>query len=196
MKTYCEKCGTFRQCDAAHSRIERLEIRGVPLAVEQSFSLCPVCGEELYPTDLVDRNVMAAHNAYRRAVGSITGEEIQAILTLYDIGAQPLSRLLGWGENTIERQMKHTVPDKAHADALRALNDPRNMKALLEKNGAVLSDVARRKAMAAVTEELRKRQRLRRNMVNAYGSRKRSEGVCQMEYNKALPWRYAKGRSA
>ena len=54
----------------------------------------------------------------------MTPGEIRALLEKYDIGAQPLSNLLGWGANTIDRQIRHTIPDREHTRRLRELNDP------------------------------------------------------------------------
>ena len=50
-----------------------------------------------------------AHDAYRKSIDAMTPGEIRALLEKYDIGAQPLSNLLGWGANTIDRQIRHTI---------------------------------------------------------------------------------------
>ena len=150
MKAWCEQCGRYVDYTQEMSHTEELEIKGTKFNVRQIYGICPVCGEEVLSNALADSNVQKAHNAYRRALGSITTEEIKAILDKYSIGAHPLSLLLGWGANTIERQMKHTIPDREHAAKLRALNDPSNMLVLLENGKNRISSVAYERAMRAV----------------------------------------------
>ncbi len=128
---------------------ESVEFGDVTVNVLQKHAYCPSCGAELYPDDLMDENTEAAHEAYRVAKGSITVNDIKALLNKYHIGANPLSKLMGWGENTIERQMKHTVPTKECADQLKRLFDPAVMLELLSKRGDCLTPVAKNKAFAA-----------------------------------------------
>ena len=154
MKAWCEQCGKYVDYVQEVEHTEALEIKGTRFNVSQTYGICPVCGEEVLSNALEDLNVHRAHNAYRRAIDSITSEEIKALLDKYNIGAQPLSLLLGWGANTIERQMKHTIPSKEHARRLRELQDPRNMLELLEKNAERISTTAYKKAYHAVLEYL------------------------------------------
>lgn len=151
MKCFCEHCDRFVNTsgDEAMRRMHTAEIKGREVTAEEKYLICPICGESVYTNELVNYNIHMMHNAYRLSVGSITAEEIRDILDAYDIGAEPLSRLLGWGPNTIERQMKHTIPDKEHARRLRELNDPRKMLELLDQNGGSISKVAYKKAREA-----------------------------------------------
>ena len=150
MKAWCEQCGKYVEYNKEVSHTEEIEIKGVKFNVQQTYGICPVCGEEVLSNALADSNVQRAHNAYRRSLGSITTEEIKAILDKYSIGAQPLSLLLGWGANTIERQMKHTIPDREHAARLRLLNNPHEMLSLLESGKGRISPVAYEKALRTV----------------------------------------------
>lgn len=149
MKAWCEQCGRYVDYSQEATHTEEIEIKGVKFNVQQSYGICPVCGEEVLSNELSDINTHKAHSAYRRALGSITAEEIKAILNKYDIGAQPLSLLLGWGANTIERQMKHTIPDREHAARLHSLMDPRKMFELLQSGRERISSVAYEKALHA-----------------------------------------------
>lgn len=155
MKAWCDQCEKYIDCTEEYSRTENLEMKGMRFNAVQSFGKCPVCGEEVLTESMADANIRRAHNAYRRALGSVTPEEIRHILDKYDIGAQPLSLLLGWGANTVERQMKHTIPDREHANRLKALNDPRKMYQLLAEGKDRISSAAYNKAMDAVAACLR-----------------------------------------
>ena len=154
MRAWCEHCNKFIDCSDEYSRKDHLELNGICFSAIQSFGKCPVCGEEVQTNSMVDANIRRAHNAYRRALDSITPEEIKHILDKYDIGAQPLSLLLGWGANTIERQMKHTIPDREHANRLKSLNDPNEMLRLLNKGKDRIPAIAYKKAMNAVSNIL------------------------------------------
>lgn len=154
MKAFCDHCQRIVQCDSIYSRNEAVTVRHHPLTVEQQYAICPYCGDEVYPNAVIDFNVQHAHDAYRTAVGSITTTEIRRILEKYNIGAQPMSKLLGWGDNTIDRQMRHTIPDREHARRLRELDDPAAMKKLLIQNRCQLSPVTYKKAMDAVEKLL------------------------------------------
>lgn len=154
MRAWCDQCEKYIDCSDEYSRMESLEIKGVRFNALQSFGKCPICGGEVLTNAMADTNISRAHDAYRIAIGSITAQQIRDILETYDIGAQPLSRLLGWGDNTIERQMKHTIPDRERARRLRELNDPRKMLELLDENGGAISDVAQRKARKAALKNL------------------------------------------
>lgn len=154
MKAYCEHCDNlvpYRQTEALD---ERVIVRDIEVVTSQKHAYCEICGCEVAPHTVIDYNVIHAHDAYRKAIGSVTATEIRALLEKYNIGAQPLSILLGWGENTIERQMKHSVPDCAHAAILRDLMNPLSMKLLLYKNGGAIADCAREKALRAVDKYL------------------------------------------
>ena len=154
MKAWCDHCNKYVEYTREITHTEELESKGVKFNVLQTYGICPVCDEEVLSNALADRNIQKAHNAYRRALDSITSEEIQGILVMYNIGAQPLSLLLGWGANTIERQMKHTIPSKEHAKQLRRLLDPSVMYRLLENNKDKISRIAYEKALKAVFEHL------------------------------------------
>lgn len=155
MKTFCFNCEQWEEYSVKEEK-EQLIIDGVSVAVEQKHAFCNNCHEEVFPDEISDKNVEIAHDAYREAIGSISIADMRAILEMYDIGARPLSELLGWGTNTIERQMKHTVPEKKYANQLKRLFDPYNMMNIIVKYGDRISDPTRRKVIQATIEQMRK----------------------------------------
>ncbi len=148
MIAYCFECKDREEYIITESA-ETDTIKGINFSMKQKHAFCKKCHAEVLPEEIVKQNVIVAHDAYRKACGSIMVSEIQTILDMYDIGANPLSQLLGWGENTIERQMKHTVPDKEHSEQLKKLFNPLNMVDLLVKNGNNISNTAFKKAAVA-----------------------------------------------
>lgn len=137
-KTYCVNCDelvAYRTME-----VERREtIKGHEICFPYMQVVCEECGEEVYIARFMDQNTAAGHDAYRKAIGVITTREIQAILDQYNIGAVPLSTLLGWGQSTVHKQLTGTIPSKEKSDVLRKLADPLEMKRLVERNRELLT---------------------------------------------------------
>lgn len=76
----------------------------------------------------------------------ITIEEIKELLLKYDIGARPLSCLLGWERNTIYYYKKgQNIPRITYSNKLKELNNSINMCYLLLQNKTKISKVAFKK---------------------------------------------------
>ena len=155
METYCFHCRQYHEY--RRDRLSEEEtIKGITFSASQWHCFCQNCGEEVFPEPEMDENTLIAHEAYRKAMGVITIEEMQKVLDTYKIGARPLSLLLGWGENSIERQMKHVIPSREYSDKLKSLMDPANMMALLIQNKDSITESAFRKATVAAFDVLGK----------------------------------------
>ncbi len=76
MRAYCENCASIVVFEDVRTRMQEEEIRGVRVTSQHQYAVCPVCGGDVYPNSAIDFNVMHAHDAYRKAVGSITSGEI------------------------------------------------------------------------------------------------------------------------
>ena len=62
-------------------------------------------------------------------------DEIEKLMTLYDIGKAPSSLGLGFGEITITRYLKGQVPSKEYSDIIKnALESPKYMLNKLNEN--------------------------------------------------------------
>jgi len=151
MKTcFCEECNALVSYRVEVPIKEEITVKDKTFTVLQQHAFCDQCGAEVYPSEVVDFCVREAHDGYRMAVGTIPVKRMEELLEKYNIGKGPLSRILGWGPNTIAREMKHCIPNKEHANRLESLFDPENMKILLEKNHACITDVAYTKSMERV----------------------------------------------
>lgn len=148
---FCIECGGDREYSITTSRVES-EIRGVKFSYVEHTAVCIDCGEELYVPEINDSNAQAREDAYREASGLITVGEIQEVLKKYDIGAGPLSKLLGFGEVTIHRYLAGQLPSKKHSDLLLKVRaSHKEMAKLLRLNGEQLSPVAYKKCKEALT---------------------------------------------
>lgn len=160
--TFCENCNCDREYAVA-TETAAFEIKGTKFTCPQKVARCAACGEQVYAGRLFDENNAVGHDAYRSAMGIITVAEIEELLERYDIGAVPLSRMLGWGDSTIYKQMSGAVPSRERSDKLKLLFAPEKMQVLLEQRGHLLSKVARRKAekaLAALAPGLSGREKL------------------------------------
>lgn len=82
---------------------------------------------------------------------SIRKEEIQEILTKYNIGRKPLSVLLGWGQTTILRYLSGITPTPEYSKELHLIAEqPSYYLGLLEKNQARITKLAYQKSRQAV----------------------------------------------
>ncbi|NLW91015.1 MAG: DUF4065 domain-containing protein [Syntrophomonadaceae bacterium] len=174
-KVYCYLC------DQANDVIIKNEedshtIKGTPVHCEVENAYCGQCGSRVYIPALNDANLDRMDHAFREQQGIITVPEIETILERYNIGAKPLSKILGWGEITILRYLKGQIPDRAHSATLLSLNDPGVFANIFEQNRDLLTSIACAKVVAALkdldeksgqeSEELLERSR---RLVKAYG---------------------------
>ena len=152
MKGFCENCR-----DIFEYRVKMIEkekkIKGSLVKYTARVAYCDICKEEIFVPELRDYNLKALDAAYRKLEGLISVEDIEKVLTKYNIGKRPLSLLLGWGEGTLTRYLDGDIPTKTYSDFLkRILEDEQFYRELLEKNKASISDVAYKKSMTAVEE--------------------------------------------
>lgn len=149
-KQFCTHCGKDQEY-IVDSRPDTIEIRGTIVCYSELYAVCRECGEELYVPEISDANIASIEVAYRQAAHLISIEEIRDIMEKYDITANPLSKVLGFGEITISRYLSGSIPSRAHSDMLIAIGQSvSNMQRKLEENRTAISDVAYRKCRAAV----------------------------------------------
>ena len=90
---------------------------------------------------LNDENLERIDNVYRSQENIITTEKIKNILNKYKIGKKPLSKLLGWGENTLIRYLNGDIPSKVYSDQLyNILNNEDYMSKLIEDNKRLITE--------------------------------------------------------
>ena len=147
---FCLKCGCKRAFKKITARAEA-KVREIEFSFVETIAICSGCGEEVYVPEVNDENVQAREDAYRKAAGLITLEEIQQVMNKYNIGAGPLAQVMGFGEITINRYLNGQLPSKNNSDQLlEVLASHKKMEEKLEENKASLSEVAYRKCREAI----------------------------------------------
>ncbi|MBQ9365960.1 MAG: hypothetical protein IJT82_09300 [Schwartzia sp.] len=122
------------------SREEQNIFNGQTVTYEAVYYHCENTDEYYADETMLAENDVAMKNAYRKAKGLLTTDEIIAVRKKYNISQNSLCIVLGWGEKTIHRYEGHQVQDYAHDSILRKINDdPEWFLALLEKARPSLS---------------------------------------------------------
>ncbi|MGN0994037.1 MAG: type II toxin-antitoxin system antitoxin SocA domain-containing protein [Butyricicoccus sp.] len=143
--TFCLHCGCYQPYKKVTARAEN-EIRNIRFSFVETLAFCSECGEEVYVPEVNDENVQSREDSYRKAANLITVEEIQKIITKYNIGAGPLAQIMGFGEITINRYLGGQLPSKINSEKLlEVLASHKKMEECLEANKTNITDVAYRK---------------------------------------------------
>lgn len=149
----CEKCGLIG-ADATQvvERQETWPVRGEDVTAKGQVRVCLACGEDIWDEDLESASQEAVFQIYRARHGIPSPADIRALRERYGLSQRSLSALLGLGEISIHRYENGSLPDEAHSQLLRFIQDPWNMQNLFERNGQRLPPSAQRKLAARLTE--------------------------------------------
>ncbi|MDI0267224.1 DUF4065 domain-containing protein [Clostridioides difficile] len=151
-KTFCEFC-LYDVTYTVKSKEEIKKVRGKEVKYQKKEAFCEECGEMVYVSEINDENLKSLYSKIAEMDNIISKEEIGDILEKYNIGKKPLSLLLGWGEVTITRYLEGDIPTKPYSDKLKLiLNNPTEMKDILELNKENITKVAYRKCRESILE--------------------------------------------
>ena len=67
---YCESCDQLVLCEIQPPQEDTFPVRGVLITALQKHAYCPHCGSEVTPNEVIDFNVINAHNAYLKSWAS------------------------------------------------------------------------------------------------------------------------------
>lgn len=109
-------------------------IKGEPIEILEEFRINLRNNEEIFDEALEDQNLELIYNQYRKKHSLLTPNRIRETREKYGVSQRAFSRILGWGEITIHRYETGALQDRSHNDALVLLENPDNMKTLLENN--------------------------------------------------------------
>ncbi len=136
-KIFCSKCG-----HAVNTRIEERDevfpVKGENVAIASKVRICDSCGSDIYDRELDGENLTNAFDVYRQRHKIILTEEIVKLRNKYGLSQRSLGSLLGWGEVTLHRYENGSIPDDAHNQVLKLIDDPVNMIRIYEQNRAKL----------------------------------------------------------
>lgn len=141
---------------------EQASFKNRTIVYTAEYDYCANADEFYMSEAMISKNDIRMKDAYRKASGLLTSDEIIGIRQKYGISQSDLCTLLGWGGKTITRYESHQVQDKAHDTILRKLDqDPEWFLALLEESRDAFS-------LEGYTKYTDTAQRLYEEMQDAY----------------------------
>ena len=116
------------------------------------YIYCDAADELYVDEQKIRANDISLKDAYRRAEGLLTSDQISDIRAKYGISQSDLCTLLGWGGKTITRYESHQIQDRAHDTILKKIDrDPEWFISLLKEAKDNISEEAYQKYLGAAT---------------------------------------------
>ncbi|MDO4178410.1 MAG: hypothetical protein Q4D21_04385 [Phascolarctobacterium sp.] len=138
---------------------EKTIFKDVSVDYEGAYLYCDVVNEFVANEKQVQENDTRMKDAYRKAVGLLTSQDIAALRTKYQISQNDLCLLLGWGLKTITRYEAHQIQDRAHDSILKKLSeDPGWFLELLQQNADRFAANSYKKYFEVATQLYREKQ--------------------------------------
>ncbi|MCR4611013.1 MAG: DUF4065 domain-containing protein [Lachnospiraceae bacterium] len=119
-KVLCAECRNLQSYAFSVEKVQRVW-NGVECSFNKRVAICNKCGNRVMVPGLEDYNEREFDIKFREENDYILVEEIRDVLTKYDVEKRPLSRVLGWGEHTIENYLKGQLPNRRYSAMLRRL---------------------------------------------------------------------------
>lgn len=147
-------CNCRKEVSVILKEVQReSRIKGKMYSFRTPAAICQECGCEISLPGLKDLEAERLDQRYREAENIITKNELLLLLRKYNIGKNPLSLALGFGDVTVTRYLSGQMPSRRCSAVLKeALNNPEFMKKKLLENEKRIAPSAFRKAMEAAKE--------------------------------------------
>lgn len=156
---YCEHCDKDVECNI----IEKYEVMntfGSETAILTKRAYCPHCHNEIWVGELHDFNLAQREAAWRRQNGYLSIQQLEELLTKYNIGKRPFSLALGLGEQTFTNYLNGSIPKKATQQLLsRVYNNPSFYLELVDQNKNLLNEVTLKKTISAANNLINKNEK-------------------------------------
>ena len=107
---FCPECGTNQEFKTV-SRPQSLRVKGEKINFVADVAACVVCGQDISNIELDSAALFSAYDEYRKRHGLLFPSDIKQLREKYALSQRGLSRLLNWGEITIQRYESGTIQD-------------------------------------------------------------------------------------
>ena len=115
----CPLCGAGEL--ALLKEPDELQYKGQALLVEMEYAVCRQCGEETILPEQIKRNDCNVRDAWRKADGLLTGEEIFALRKQLGLTQQDAAKMFGGGANAFSKYERGAVIQSDGMDKLLRL---------------------------------------------------------------------------
>ncbi|MDD2758727.1 MAG: type II toxin-antitoxin system MqsA family antitoxin [Methylomonas sp.] len=137
MKTsQCPICATGEL--GFFSAMDEIQYKGQALSVKVEYAVCQHCGDEMILPEQIKRNDCRTRDAWRKADGLLTGEEIVSLRTQLGITQQEAAEMFGGGANAFSKYERGEVIQSQAMDNL--------MRLAMEKQPVDVSEWLRNRA--------------------------------------------------
>jgi len=157
-KVLCLCCGN--EVDVYYDKIDsQIEYKGQKIKYKEKVAYCKECNAMVDVPNLWDENLREIQHNYCVLNNRCSIVDLEKILQKYNIGKEPLAKMLGWGAATIKRYFNGMLPSKMYSDEIKKLlNSPVYFeKRLLESKNQTktkLSNITYRKVMNQIKKIL------------------------------------------
>lgn len=134
-KLFCHQCDQLTDFEIRDNVLIQYPVRDVVIPILGKLAICSKCGKEVNHLEVDEENQRIAFNQYRIEKGVLTPEQIKEIRNKYNLNQRDFSRLLGFGEITISRYERGSLPTAAHNQIIRESANPEKMLEMLDRNG-------------------------------------------------------------
>lgn len=123
-KVLCLCCGN--EVDFYYGKIDsQIEYKGQKIKYKEKVAYCKECDAMVDVPNLWDENLKEIQHQYCVLNNRCSIEDLVKILEKYNIGKEPLAKMLGWGAATIKRYFNGMLPSKMYSDEIKKLlNSP------------------------------------------------------------------------
>lgn len=190
-KQICPCCMEEHEVKTVQTR-ESVTFKDVKIVYDACYLYCENADEFFTDEEMTGINDSAIKDAYRKAEGLLTSEDIINIREKYGITQSDLCTLLGWGGKTITRYESHQVQDKAHDSILRKLDqDPEWFISLLAESKSVIRHDTYHRCMEYATRLFAgEKERYLRKAIEAeyapYHGNMNAHGNSELSLDKAI----------
>ncbi|MGF1437906.1 type II TA system antitoxin MqsA family protein [Bacillus thuringiensis] len=149
---FCETCQLKQEY-----RVEEVymdyEVKGETFNFHGHESICESCGHQVFHMDLEKKNQAKAFDMYRELHGVIKPQEIIEIRERYGLSQRDFSLLLGFGEITIARYERGTLPTEEQNLIIKSSSNPVNMLNFVKANGRIMNPLAQEQFMLYLKQQ-------------------------------------------
>ncbi|MDZ5474181.1 DUF4065 domain-containing protein [Bacillus sp. 31A1R] len=138
MGLFCHQCN----CEQDYITVNKTliyPVRGENIELPGTVAECTSCGFELFHPEYDVSNQNQAFNQYRSLHGLLAPDEIRRIRLRYNLSQRDFSRLLGFGEITISRYERGSLPTVAQNQMISESDSPNKILELIQVNGHKLN---------------------------------------------------------
>lgn len=115
-------------------------VKNEQFKVKGKRAFCKIHNEELFHKEYDRENQQTAFDKYRKAHGLVSVDEIKETREKYNLTQREYSYLLGFGEITISRYERGSLPTKAQSQLIKESKRLERMQRLLEENADKISE--------------------------------------------------------